>query len=280
MILRWATVALLLGAAATENFAVTNTAAEAENEGRELARQLCELQPVESFTNASSLIIQPARGKGGRREIPLRTVNTVTATNWIIVYESLPNTNAPDCERLSVIHTGAEPNEYSLTYLQTNGGVEVAFGTNGVKIARQGSLDVCRAFLSFDAQRQPVGTLTMHPFAHSDFWLADLGLEFLHWPAQKVLKKELKKGQSCAVLESCIAELATNGYSRVVSWIDIDTGGIVQAEAYDAKGKLLKEFEVKELEKINGRMEVSEIQMRNVQTGSRTLLRFKFEKRK
>ena len=58
--------------------------------------------------------------------------------------------------------------------------------------------------------------------------------------------------------------------------MDIDTGGIVQAEAYDAKGKLLKEFEVKELEKISGRLEVTEIQMRNVQTGSRTTLHFNF----
>ena len=92
------------------------------------------------------------------------------------------------------------------------------------------------------------------------------------------MKKELKKGQSCAVLESKDPEPATNGYSRVVSWIDIDTGGIVQAEAYDARGKLLKEFELKEAEKVNGEWKISEFQMRNPQTGSRTTLKFNFGK--
>ena len=92
-----------------------------------------------------------------------------------------------------------------------------------------------------------------------------------------LLKKELKKGQSCAVLESKSPEPAANGYSRVVSWIDIDTGGIVLAEAFDARGKLLKEFELKEAEKVNGQWKVSELQMRNVQTGSRTTLKFNFK---
>ena len=42
----------------------------------------------------------------------------------------------------------------------------------------------------------------MIPFAGSDFWIADLGLEFFHWPEQKVLKKEFRRNCSCVVLES------------------------------------------------------------------------------
>ena len=44
------------------------------------------------------------------------------------------------------------------------------------------------------------------------------------------------------VLESTNPNPSTNGYSRVLRWIDDETPGIVQAEAYDLKNKLLKEF--------------------------------------
>ncbi len=116
------------------------------------------------------------------------------------------------------------------------------------------------------------------PFANSDFWLCDLGLEFFHWPQQKVLKKEIKRSRGCTVLESTNPNPATNGYSRVVSWIDGESGGIVQAEAYDFNGKLLKEFTPKSFKKVNGQWQVGTMQMDNVQTGSRTRLEFDLKK--
>lgn len=244
-------IALVLLATATRLAAgATNDPATALAEGHELARQLCELRPAENFTNASTLIVRP--GKGRKWEIPLRTVTTLTDTNWTAVYETLPGTNGGIVQRLAVTHHGFAPNGYDFGGAQTNS------VSDGREAAERG--------------------LSWIPFANSDFWVVDLGLEFLHWPGQKLLKKELKKGQSCAVLESRIAEPAANGYSRVVSWVDIDTGGIVLAQAYDAKGKLLKEFELKEAEKVNGQWKISEFQMRNVQTGSRTTLKFNFGK--
>ena len=115
----------------------------------------------------------------------------------------------------------------------------------------------------------------MFPFRHSDFWICDLGLEFFHWPAQKILKKEIKRSRGCTVLESTNPEPSTNGYSRVVSWIDSESGGIVQAFAYDAKGKLLKEFYPEGLQKdANGQYQIQEMEMDNVQTGSKTWIKF------
>jgi hypothetical protein len=119
-----------------------------------------------------------------------------------------------------------------------------------------------------------VGSTLMMPFAGSDFWVADLGLEFFHWPAQKVLKKEVKRSRGCTVLESTNPNPSTNGYARVVSWIDNESSGIVQAEAYDFKNKLLKEFAPKSFKKVNGQWELQEMEIRNVQTGSRTRLEF------
>jgi hypothetical protein len=41
--------------------------------------------------------------------------------------------------------------------------------------------------------RELGGDATMIPFAGSDFWVADLGLEFLHWPKQLLLRREMRR---------------------------------------------------------------------------------------
>ncbi len=118
----------------------------------------------------------------------------------------------------------------------------------------------------------------MRPFANSDFWRADLGLEFFHWPAQKVLKKDVHRSRGCIVLESTNSDPFKRGYSRVVSWIDEESLGIVEAYAYDANGKLLKDFYPKDFKKVNGQWQVQTLIMENVQTGSRSRLEFDLNK--
>ena len=118
------------------------------------------------------------------------------------------------------------------------------------------------------------GTQWTHPFPGGDFWAVDLGLEFFHWPDQKILKHEMRRGQPCKVLESINPAPSTNGYSRVVSWIDNESGGIVHAEAYDANGGLLKEFDPKSFKKVDGQWQLQDMEIRNAQTGSRTRLEF------
>jgi hypothetical protein len=231
--------ALFLSAAFVLRAVTTNDAVTAETEGRELAQQLRALRPAQSLTNSGTLKL---RGDKSRRaDFPLQIVTLVTETNWQTVY-CASSTNP--VASFAVLHTPAQANDYRL---------ESCWDTN-----RNSQLWL--------------------PFAGSDFSLLDLGAEFFHWPDQKLVKKEIKKGQSCDVLESRPADVATNGYSRVVSWIDRDTGGIVQADAYDAKGKLLKEFEVREFSKVDGEWRVTELEMRNVQARVSTLLVFDFWK--
>jgi len=116
------------------------------------------------------------------------------------------------------------------------------------------------------------------PFVSSDFWAEDFGLEFFHWPEQKILKRENSRGRICKVLESTNPDPSTNGYSRVVSWIDEETLGIVEAKAYDARGKLLKEFYPKDFKKVDGQWQVGMMDMDNVQTGSRSRIEFDLKK--
>jgi hypothetical protein len=226
--------------------ATTNEAA-AEIEGRELVRRILNLRPTGNFTNSGVLHIR--NGKRDRTTAPIRCDIVVTATNWFNVYE-ISGTNAR-VSKLLIVHDKPTSNRYELT---------LNFGGDPARQWTKTKSDVV-ARLGFAG----------------DFAVADLGLEFFRWPTQKVLKHEMRRGQACKVLESTNPNPSTSSYSRVVSWIDNDTGGIVHAEAFDAKGKLLKEFDPKEFKKVNGQWQLQEMEIRNVQTGSRSRIEFKLE---
>ena len=80
------------------------------------------------------------------------------------------------------------------------------------------------------------------------------------------------------MLESTNPHPATNGYARVVSWVDEESGNVIEATASDGSGRPLKEFNVKSLAKVNGHWQVEAVIMDNVQTGSRTRLEFDLKK--
>jgi hypothetical protein len=216
----------------------TNDLATAEREGRELARQLRDARPATGLTNSGTLVVRTSKKQ--RRTIHFNSRVVVTETNWTSLYEATDGTN--NLSAFSVEHQPDAPSRYRLDHTNL--------------------LDAGRTTL---------------PFAGSDFWLTDLGLEFFHWPVQLLTRKELKRGEACSVLESRQPAPPPGGYSRIVSWIDNDTGGILLAEAYDAKGKLLKEFRPTEFKKINGQWQLKEIEMENVQTDSRSILTFDLE---
>ena len=120
----------------------------------------------------------------------------------------------------------------------------------------------------------------MKPFAGSDFWLVDLGLDFLHWPQQRVIRKQMRKNLFCDVLESTNPHPAPGAYSRVVSWIAVNRPEeivVVHADAYDSNDKLLKEFDPKRVQKINGAWQLEEMEIRNRQAGTRTRIEFNLE---
>jgi len=236
---------LLAGFDATAE--TTNTLSDAEIQGRQLALQLCNVS-VENSTNTGVLKIR--NGKGKQTEIPVKCTVITAASNWQSIYAA-SGTNKDDF--LLVVHAANQPNSYF--YL--------ADGFNQVRRSGENP---------FRHPQKLAATEIMTPFAGSDFWLADLGLEFFHWPEQKILKKEFRRNCSCAVMESINPNPMTNGYLRVVSWIDEDSLGIVMANAYDAQGKLLKEFYPKDIKKVKGQWQVQSLEINDVQTGSRTRL--------
>ena len=227
----------------------TNTLSNAEIQGRKLAQQLCDSQPAESYTNFG--ILQIRDGNANRTNYTFHGQVTITETGWwSFYYVTLKSEPIPDSISVGIYHSHNHPNEYTFTDSGACLGVALK---NGEAII---------------------------PFAHSDFWLCDLGLEFFHWPQQKILPKTtpLRRGREYTLLESTNPNPSTNGYSRVLSWIDKESGGILEAEAYDIHGKLLKDFAPKSFKKVNGQWQLQEMEIRNVQTGSRTRLEFDLKK--
>lgn len=231
-----------MGWFASSATAQTNTISPAEKEGQALAKKITDMMPTQNYSNSAVLKIKAKGGDWVSVNVTSRVV--VGRGYWKNIFTS--DAFKPAIETFTVAHTPGQPN--SFTHESQSGSAVKALPSS-----RSAS------------------------FANSDFWLGDLALDFLQWPQQRVLKKEFHRNCACTVLESTAPTADKNGYSRVVSWIDGETLGVVEAYGYDAAGKLLKEFTPKSFKKVNGRWELKEIEISNVQTGSRTRLEFELK---
>jgi hypothetical protein len=209
-------------------------------EGEKLRAELLAQRPAENSTVKATLKLR--RDDGERREIPvlLRT-ELDGADAWRAIYETSPASGP--AERLTVQRRLGAANAY---LLRRADGAESA-------------LDAAAIF---------------RPFAGSDFSPADLGLEFLHWPAQKLIKGEMRMGRWCDVLESAHPQPPPGAYARVVSWVDHETGGLIRAEAHDARGRLVKTFSLRNFKKVDGRWQLKEMEIINETADTRTRLEF------
>lgn len=218
--------------------------AEGRRVAQELIRNLLAQKPTANSTNTGALRIRDASRK--QRQLPVQIEVLVTPTNFSTVYRS--TSPGPLSMELTIVHAGDQPGEY---------------------LVRQPA-DAAQP------RRLGPDQLTT-PFGGSDFWAGDLGLEFLHWPQQRVLKKEMRKSVFCDVLESTNPKPVAGSYTRVVSWIGAnhpDETVVVHADAFDAQNKLFKEFDPRKLEKVNGAWQLEEMELRNIQSGSRTFFQF------
>lgn len=215
--------------------------AESLREGRALVADLLARKPAENSTNTGTVRVRDSSGATIVTGVVFEVYST--PTNWVSVYETRPLAGPALAERLTVTHRGQEPNQYRIT--------RPASG-----------LDTASTTLS--------GAQLMVPFAGSDFWVADLGLEFLHWPDPRLLRKEMRHSRPANVLEVRNPTPTSGGYARILVWVDTDNGGILHADAYDAKGERMKEFDPTGVRN----RELEEMEMRNRRTDSHTWIKF------
>ena len=244
--------ALAIAAKDTPSQPIVLSPEQAAKEGRALAAKMLSDKPAEATRTTGVMSIRNNNDKTFR-QIPIQFSVQMTATNWMSVYEAVLKNRV---EQFSVLHTDNRPNLYfEKSY---------TVGSNGIPISTPKTTPV-------------KGEHILDPFAGSDFSLADLGLEFLYWPEQRLTKKEMRRSRSCRVLESINPHPAQGGYSKIISWVDAESDGIVYAEAYDANGRELKEFFPKDFSKVNGQWQLEEMQISNVQTKSSTTVKFNLE---
>lgn len=218
-----------------------------EEEGRQLAADLRRSPPA--LSTAGTL---RRRDTGGRwlPALPVQLEIRGSDEAWESFYRVFAPSGAL-LETLSVSHNVSQSNQYR-------------FRRSGE--ANPGATDQILE-----------GNATAVPFAGSDFWLCDLGLEFLHWPGQRIVRTEMRKGRSCRVLESLNPDPAPGAYARVLSWVDLESGGLLRAEAFDSEGRQRKEFNIGSLRKINGRFQLKSMEIRDARTDTRTRLEFELE---
>jgi len=218
--------------------------------GQALAEKLRSSAPAEDAEFSGMLNIR--RRDGQSSAIPVTCKITTGQPSWQVVYETR-NAGGTAAEKLVIVHKAGQPNEYLHA--------RAAAGEAPGPPARLGPEQIAT------------------PLAGSDFWLMDLGLEFFHWPRQRIVKTEMRKSRSCDVLESINPHPAPRGYARVVSWLDKETGGPIMAEAYDQQNKLVKEFSLGKVGKVDGQWQLKKMEIRDVKSNSRTTLEFDLDKK-
>ncbi|HTH47561.1 MAG TPA: outer membrane lipoprotein-sorting protein [Candidatus Limnocylindria bacterium] len=215
-------------------------------EGTNLAIELRNVRPPQSFTNSGILRVRDAGGKRSGIPVTIRTLVAADSGSWQVIYEAkVGATN----ETLVITHESGRVPGY----------------------------EVSRAVVGQPAGApHPLGPEAVAtPFAGSDFWAGDLGFDFLHWPGQKIIRRakpEMRMGRPCRILES--SRPAGAGYVRVRSWIDVEYGRPLIAEAYDAQDHLLKEFSVGSAKKVNGVWQLKDMEITNERDGTVTKLEF------
>jgi hypothetical protein len=247
---------LLLSAVAVD--AQTNEASsDPVIQGRQLAQKILDQTPPENSTVTG--ILQIRDKNGARISLPLACAIIAVGSSWECIYQASWTNHAAI---LRIRHSATEANRYLMQTRQ-----------------RALSPDQLTTAPTSAPEENPLSNAEItNPFAGSEFCPADLGLEFFHWPGQKVLKPEIHRSRGCTVLESTNPNPSVGGYSRVDSWIDNETLGIVEAYAYDANGRKLKDFYPKDFKKVGGQWQVQTLVMENLQTGARSRLEFDLKK--
>ncbi len=219
--------------------------AQSDSPGEALAQRLRSAEPDENSEIHGTLIIRA--GKELTR-VPVVCRVVLKGATWETEYETAATTNI-GAEELVVVHGTNGPNEY----------LYARAPRPGTALAKPEPLPMADTGI---------------PLAGSDFSLADLGLEFLHWPQQQRLPDETRLGQACYVLES--RNPAGGEIVRVKSDIDQETGGLLIATAYDSSGHVIKEFSLhgSSFKKVNGHWRLEKMEIRNHKLHSQTELKF------
>jgi hypothetical protein len=136
-----------------------------------------------------------------------------------------------------------------------------------LSLAREASNVVSRFETGNPMRETPVPDSSV-PVLDTDMTWQDLTLSFLWWRQGKVLGEDVVKGRACQVVELDAPPGEPPG--KVKLWVDRQVPMMLQAEAYDAKGKKVRSLWVKSFRKIKERWMVREMEIQQEPPSHRT----------
>lgn len=89
------------------------------------------------------------------------------------------------------------------------------------------------------------------PVRGGDMTYEDLSLRFLYWSDATLLGEEKRLTRNCWKVEAK-PNGADSQYSKVILWIEEESGALLQAEAYGKDGTIKRRFTVRKVQKSEG----------------------------
>lgn len=111
------------------------------------------------------------------------------------------------------------------------------------------------------------------PIQRTDVEWADLSFAFLWWRGGELIGREIIKGQSCFMLRVPRPAGEAGGDASMTLWLDEKFHMLLQAEAYDAAGTLLRRLRVRTFKRFGEQWMVKEMEVERFPGRTRTLLR-------
>jgi hypothetical protein len=110
------------------------------------------------------------------------------------------------------------------------------------------------------------------PIGGSDLTWSDLSLAFLWWDAPRFAGQATARGRDCFLID---VDAPADGRParRVRLWIDRELRVVLQAEAYDAAGALLRRLTVRSVKKTDARWMIKDLDVERPEVAWRTRLR-------
>lgn len=109
-------------------------------------------------------------------------------------------------------------------------------------------------------------------FMGSDFTYDDLGERKVEEDNHKLIGSKKINGEECYIVEN-IPKEEDYLYSKTITWVSKDNWIGLKKEFYDNDGNLLKTLTVKDYEKINGIVTITNSEMYNKQKAHKTILK-------
>lgn len=104
-----------------------------------------------------------------------------------------------------------------------------------------------------------------------DVTYEDLALKFLYWPNPRLLGPETITTGNCWKLELRPGSNQSH-YARVVVWVHQNSGALMRLEGYNAKGQLIKRFNVVSAQKIQDRWFLKQMRIEMFEPGTSHVL--------